>query len=565
MNENTKKFISLLTKNNTKTAYSINEFWIELESIETTEYTSLSKESALKDICEKLKEENAIAHMSKQAIDEKIISLKTKTEKYTCKKTIFYKNTNYMFFIDSSSNLSFIYVSGFYSGFAVVDIKENKLSVIFGNRKTLKATYISFLRFIYDSLPEFTSYYHSINDSEFGGFLVSNSRPFHFFYDILPGLETIENLVNKSESLDCTETPILYDPQKSFFEPALIFNKNFNAIKTTNLDELFIKHKTKFYISPAINHQFISNNEKLRDSLDSKAFNSSIETYGDTIKPLKTNKNGIIIWIGITSQKRIWLNQESSIVSLLNALADTIENITVFFDGWTSCLEQSNTDIENTRNDLSIYHSIDEQLDSRINTTSLIGMTSAEKIAYGSIVDVFIANHSAGSLHISRLCKKSGISHINTAMEHEFQWHYDTELLPSKCIKNILDNKKNTIGAIGVDYIVDFKCLSKTFINKLISLGLISSTELVEKFISRSLLNYEKIKSAQKNISAFSSLKITPESKAPDLLRDIAIAFEKSNDIKTAYEIMKVAKQLRPAGGYINKKLIEYKIILTKK
>ena len=48
-----------------------------------------------------------------------------------------------------------------------------------------------------------------------------------------------------------------------------------------------------------------------------------------------------------------------------------------------------------------------------------------------------------------------------------------------------------------------------------------------------------------------------------DILREVALAFEKDGDIETAYSLMKKASALRPNGPFIKKKVEEYREILS--
>jgi hypothetical protein len=59
--------------------------------------------------------------------------------------------------------------------------------------------------------------------------------------------------------------------------------------------------------------------------------------------------------------------------------------------------------------------------------------------------------------------------------------------------------------------------------------------------------------------------KITPEYKAPDILREVAFAFEQSGDISTALTIMQKALELRPTGPTIKQKVKEYQAKLENK
>ena len=48
-----------------------------------------------------------------------------------------------------------------------------------------------------------------------------------------------------------------------------------------------------------------------------------------------------LVWVGITGQKRCWLEQISGTVHILNKLYEYYPNLGVIFDGWTPSLECS--------------------------------------------------------------------------------------------------------------------------------------------------------------------------------------------------------------------------------
>lgn len=59
--------------------------------------------------------------------------------------------------------------------------------------------------------------------------------------------------------------------------------------------------------------------------------------------------------------------------------------------------------------------------------------------------------------------------------------------------------------------------------------------------------------------------RITHEFKSADILREVAFAFEQSDDIQTAFKVMEQAHLLRPQGPVIKQKLEEYRNILNDK
>lgn len=114
-----------------------------------------------------------------------------------------------------------------------------------------------------------------------------------------------------------------------------------------------------------------------------------------------------------------------------------------------------------------------------------------------------------------------------------------------ECQKKIIDNIENTIRIIPLSLIEDEKSTLKV-------LKGLSSAKVQEK-IGKTL---PIIREAEKK---------SKQCKNADELRDFAIDHEKAKDYISAYYLMKKAKEIRPNGPIINKKLSEYKVEIIKK
>ena len=91
-------------------------------------------------------------------------------------------------------------------------------------------------------------------------------------------------------------------------------------------------------------------------------------------------------------------------------------------------------------------------------------------------------------------------------------------------------------------------------------LKLIESAPVSELKTLKKLLANVTLRAVQKSFNSFKSSKLTL--KEVEVLRDLAIKLEKSN-IQDAYQLMLIAQKHRPQGRTINKKIIEYELILN--
>ncbi|WP_271912219.1 hypothetical protein [Vreelandella alkaliphila] len=487
------------------------------------------------------------------AVNEGRIHVTDGEKVYICNKSIYYKNSNFMFFYEENSP-AFILLPSFFSGSAIFDVREKVLIVIHGGHRHLSNQFLNFFQYIFDQADKALNYL-SKDSSFFSGLLAANARPYHFFYDILPAVELIAHALTDSED----KAKLVTNPKKIFFDIDELYSDVFD-IEFFENDFEYLNFKDSFYVDLAVNKNFVINNDAFREFLDRKVYSvactySSIRTSDDQ------NDYDLNLWFGITSQKRIWLNQVESIVSLLNSLSPHFTKIRVFIDGWTSCVHLSELDKRCIKQDNEVFEKISSYLHVNVKAVNLIGYSSQDKIRLGSMVDAFIVNHSAGSLHISRFCKKVGVSHLNTVMQDDNQIHYNTIRVPDRYIINKKNKRSVEQGAVALDYYVDFKAVCDRFIDLLTVKGFIStvSSEVCKNEAS-------KIYNSMSGVGLTNALRNSerePLAK-PDLLRESALVMEEYCDINTAYTLMKKAHELRPNGPLIKKKLNEYSFLLLK-
>jgi hypothetical protein len=125
-----------------------------------------------------------------------------------------------------------------------------------------------------------------------------------------------------------------------------------------------------------------------------------------------------LLWIGITGQKRCWIEQVNGTAELLNHLHQFYPKLGIVFDGWTPPLANSDYHRKEIRNDNKIVQKIIRQLNfkTRKNTFIAAGLPLLDKVRIGLETDAFVANYTTGSLAIARICGKPGVGHMGRRM-----------------------------------------------------------------------------------------------------------------------------------------------------
>ena len=145
-----------------------------------------------------------------------------------------------------------------------------------------------------------------------------------------------------------------------------------------------------------------------------------------------------LLWVGITGQKRCWLEQVEGTAAILNKLYEHYPNLGVVFDGWTPPLvsgDRSDYHRKESRKDNDVIQEIIKKLPSQKaygRFGIIAGLPMLEKIRIGMSVDLFMANYTTGSINIARICQKPGVGHMSNKMVqiHKAQHiHYCTKVI----------------------------------------------------------------------------------------------------------------------------------------
>lgn len=367
------------------------------------------------------------------------------------------------------------------------------------------------------------------------GFLVSQTRPYHFFYDQLKFFLKIKKTnINSFKN--------------AFFSPDDYSNVN--------------EEKASVFLFPTV----IANNtlqtglaKKLNEEMEAFVYQESIVNLNHIIED-SSKEYDLVLWLGITGQKRSWLQQVDGYISIIQELQKHFPVIKVYIDGITA----TDGDTVYNADDVEIFDDIKKGLKnlSDITVISLIGKDYRTKICYCNTTDFFIANAGTGAMVPLRFNKKPGVLHRNTEL-FTFPDTYPktVKLTELNYIKDVdLENKKRNDF---LSYHTPWQHIYNLTIEVINNL---KGTEILPIKVPKMVdfINDENSKKHTKNPkeknNAFNNLgsKIKKNHQSADILREVALSFERAGDISTALTIMKKAVQLRPHGSYIKRKVTEY-------
>lgn len=273
-------------------------------------------------------------------------------------------------------------------------------------------------------------------------FLIGHGRPYHFMYDGMLGLEEIYQNIHEFDD----NTRFYTLESNAFIDAHKVFNRKasvsiINGKDLTRLEQegiFFIKIGSLFGSGandPAICKKIKSLDEKI--ILYSQDVNSHNDDIASDIK-----KHFPIIWIGVTGQKRAWLEQVEGYSNIINKLYKSFPGMAVVFDGWTSSLASLQRDKVESDNDRKITHEISQKIAPDIKIVDLVGATIDKKIYVGSFVDCAIVNYSTGSMNVSRICGRPCITHMNNSFapaRHQ-HIHKNAHPIPDEYVTDVIED-----------------------------------------------------------------------------------------------------------------------------
>jgi hypothetical protein len=259
----------------------------------------------------------------------------------------------------------------------------------------------------------------------FGGVVTSHGRPSHFHYDVGMATRVLfnEGLLSLIDSF--------YHIKGSDFEHIAesyaLDRASDIVLDAEEMQDLSLQGD-KFFIKLGLYFK-LSKHASLARQYDVKLMHFSIHN-NKKLKPEieKLSQCYPVVWLGVTTQKRSWIEQVDGYSLIIKKLYEIYPNLGVVFDGWTSPLTPSNADEIETQNDQRIVSKIIQNIPSNINTLSIVGQSSRTKLNVANVVDFAVTNQMTGGMHIARMAQKNVITHISQ------------DAYPLSLVQNIMPN-----------------------------------------------------------------------------------------------------------------------------
>lgn len=359
---------------------------------------------------------------------------------------------------------------------------------------------------------------------EFGGLLLSQSRPFHYFFDQLKNVTEIKNKI--------PDISINYN------------KKNFWTVEN-KLNKVDVN---KFYLYPTLTawyKNFIGKDQQKLSSLKQILLNDVSQDHRVMLPNSDLN-----IWFSITGQRRSWIEQIDGISLIVKELNKYFPKINVLLDGWTNWEGDSTVNVDDDRVAKKIKANFDTDVyKEKINIVSLVSKTYKDKLKFALECDYHVSDAGTGCFIPMFICGLNGVLHSNYHINSFFvESDSRTTIIntPEQGVKDVpIDGKASIYTSYSICWERVFNALAdkinsdkKTAIETLIPPSLDESLEQLSAF--RSLIN---------GMESYESVVI---------LREVALSFEKIGDTLTAEKIMYQAHLQNPFEHFYNKKLKEW-------
>lgn len=377
----------------------------------------------------------------------------------------------------------------------------------------------------------------SYEPKKIDGLIISSDRPFHFFYDQLFSLQyLLHKKINKN---------VYYD---EVFWPIENFDKN--AKKTNRkISGVFVAPKTigkgvYFENKRLVNKIMMPFETICRENLPSAAIDHS----------------DLKIVINISSEKRAWLQQSIGYVSIIKELSKFFSTIKIYCDGMTAAI---NEEINISDNE-DVFKFLNKNLSSydSIKIEPIYGKEYPEKSSYYQVTDLVITPMGSSAILPIRIVRKNTIQFSNLDMI-ETVCKADGEFIVLNANKSHIIQEKSKVGdqPQHASYHIPWQHIFNLTAEVLNQIKGTKIEYLEVPPVEEVKETYDKENQKQALLALPERLKIEVES--PDILREVAFAFEVNGDLQTAMKIMEKAHELRPHGPVIKRKLDEYRQLLS--
>lgn len=266
----------------------------------------------------------------------------------------------------------------------------------------------------------------------FSGYLIGNIRPYHYFYDQLYGLEWLvsKGLVPPSVRIYQTRANDYCEVSAAYgFEQADVHDE-YTAINRALLSA------GEYVLSPSMRFSSLRNEHVLRQ-LDLRLRKHSIHGFQKGLPLSRTAAP--LIWVGVCSEKRSWVEAQDGLAQILCRIYDTHPGCGIILDGWTSAISPSGDSTQKLKKDMAFAKKLISSLPPKVHIINLIGSRAMEKIYWAQKADFFIAHYATDTMYVSRICQIPGVTFGSTstgpALENHV--HHDLYAVPQEFVADL--------------------------------------------------------------------------------------------------------------------------------
>ncbi|WP_125920811.1 hypothetical protein [Stutzerimonas stutzeri] len=367
----------------------------------------------------------------------------------TCSHSFYFSNSNVLAFKSKAGLVFFVQIRKSLDAIIVP-----ALGFALGRRlESVEKVCVGFVSALFKQVEKYAKYL--LGRNVFGGLLVSNDLPYHYYYDDLPGFVNL--LIRRREKFDLLDV-YAYEGEAYFPIQALVGSSR-PAIKLNPPRRGELSYVDgKFFISAVRNERQLG--YKLIEDCDSH-IRTAISRKAENLV-----SNDVItmdwklptLWLGILAGKRQWVEQTEAFITILDN--DIYRGaINVIFDGMT-------VDSFSERSPSISHEEIIKDILCRISTIginvlNLNGRSAADKLYAASKVDFFVTDAATSSIYVSRFFKKPGVCHSLARSRIKGHIHGDVYHLSDVAVD--LQPNENWIYA---KYSIDSVYFRKIFLQK---------------------------------------------------------------------------------------------------
>lgn len=271
-----------------------------------------------------------------------------------------------------------------------------------------------------------------------GGVLVSNHRPGHFFYESLSALAKLA----QDEALVASIPALIQREDHDFYDLAPVFPA-WPHRRCSRQQLMEASQQGAWFVHLGDNPHQRAARTALYDAIDARLMAHAQAHPSAAAREALAALDGAqpLLWVGIEGQKRCWLEQVEGLALLVQRLAQRHPRLGVVIDGWTLPLTPGPRNQAEAQTDRAIAQRLRARLPPSVRCAVLVGATSTAKLSVAARVDFFVTNFAGGSLHVSRLARRPGVAHLSQALGRhsvaegvQLHPHPDVRLLPLRWV-----------------------------------------------------------------------------------------------------------------------------------